>query len=83
VGSGAELDRGGKFAAWDGDSNPNIREVVAFPVFNAGGKVIAVLTAVSDQQLGLLSTPAGEKYHRDLSVDVGRVLVEILGYKED
>ena len=47
VGSGAELDRRGKFAAWDGHSNPGIREVVAFPVFNAGGKVIAVLTAGS------------------------------------
>ena len=60
----------------------DIREVVAFPVFNLKGEVIAVVTAVCNRRLKLLSVKDGLKYHMDLSVDVGRVLVEILGYGE-
>jgi hypothetical protein len=82
---GAEADLlapEGKYAAWDGHSNPDIREVVAFPVFNVKREVIAVVTAVCSRHPELLSTKDGLKYHVDLSVNVGRVLVEILGYGE-
>ena len=41
-----------------------------------------MVTAVCNRRLKLLSVKDGLKHHMDLSVDVGRVLVEILGYGE-
>jgi hypothetical protein len=77
-----ELAAGGRYAVTDGPHNPDVREVVAYPVLNAEGRTIAVLTAVCYQRRRLLSTAEGKKYHEGRSILVGRVLVDILGYSD-
>ena len=77
-----ELAGEGRYAVTDGPHNPDVREVVAYPVLNAEGRTIAVLTAVCYQRRRLLSTAEGRKYHEGRSILVGRVLVDILGYSD-
>ena len=79
-GVGAELAAGGKYAALDGPPTPKLEVVVAHPVFSSAGKVIAVLTAASDQDLNFLLTKPGQAQHTQLSVDISRVLIDFLGF---
>lgn len=81
-GVGAELAAGGKYATADGSPTRKLEVVVAHPVFNSEGKVIAVLTAASDQHLNFLLTKPGQTQHMQLSVDISRVLIDFLGFRE-
>lgn len=79
-GEGAELVAGGEYATADGSPTRKLEVIVAHPVFNSAGRVIAVLTAVSDQHLDFLLTKPGQTQHRQLSVDISRVLIDFLGF---
>lgn len=81
-GVGDELKDGGKYAVNRGSLTRELQVVVANPVFNAEGEVIAVLTAVSEQHRPFLLTKDGQELHVQLSTDIGRVLVDVLGYEE-
>lgn len=81
-GVGADLAAGGKHATADGSPSRKLEVVVAHPVFNSEGKVIAVLTAASDQHLDFLLTKRGQMEHVQLSLDISRVLVDFLGFGE-
>lgn len=81
-GVGDELKDGGKYAVNRGSPTRELQVVVANPVFNAEGEVIAVLTAVSEQNRPFLLTEDGQKLHVQLSTDIGRVLIDVLGYEE-
>lgn len=78
----SELAAGGKYVRADGSSTRKLAVAVAQPVFNSKGKVIAVLAAASDRHLDFLLTKRGRDQHVQLSVDIGRVLIDFLGFGE-
>jgi len=81
-GVGSDLAAGGKYTTADGSPSRKLEVVVAHPVFNSEGKVIAVLTAASDQHLNFLLTKRGQWEHVQLSIGISRVLVDFLGFGE-
>lgn len=82
-GVGSDLGVGGRYARVNESCTPRTLEVVvAHPVFNSEGKVIAVLTATSDRHQNFLLTKRGQTQHMQLSVDISRVLIDLLGFGE-